>query len=55
MTKTENNKIFVLQPVEFDAQLFWKHIQELKDAVENGREVRSTLKSVVPNFTEQED
>ena len=54
MTKTENNKIFVLQPVDFDADIFWKQIQALKEDVENGREVRDGLKAIVPNFIEQE-
>lgn len=55
MTKTENNKIFVLQPVEFDQQLFWKHIGQLKDAVQENKEVRNYLKLIVPNFTEPEE
>lgn len=56
MTKTENNKIFVLQPTELDEEDFWNKIEQLRVECNNSQaDIRGLLKALVPTFKEQKE
>lgn len=52
LTRTQHERIFIGQPIDFDTEEFWGQLVELKrEAYEDGKNIRLTVQKMVPTYS----
>lgn len=51
LKKTRHERIFIAKPIDFDTEVFWEELVELKkEAYEDGEEIRRMVEKMVPTY-----